>query len=176
MHVCTRSRSGLPDGFFSNPKSQFGKILEGLRLENVDIFYGHLKHFTDIWDILWPFGTFVFIRYIFPVLVSCTKKNLATLESDVFCAKKKLKAKKRGLLFTHKQEFRSGKKSRQLMWWLFQEGFCNNASLLCCSGREGCSENRATRFFAYWAIICLKLHSYIRDIFYLLLSTEKVAW
>jgi hypothetical protein len=32
---------GLPDGLFSNPKSQFGKILEGLRLENVDIFYGH---------------------------------------------------------------------------------------------------------------------------------------
>jgi hypothetical protein len=39
-----------------------------------------------IWDILLPFGTFcvhlvhfVFIWYIFPVLVSCTKKNLATL-------------------------------------------------------------------------------------------------
>jgi hypothetical protein len=42
----------LPDGFFSNQKSQFGKILEGLRWENVDIFYGHLEYFTDIWDIL----------------------------------------------------------------------------------------------------------------------------
>jgi hypothetical protein len=24
-------------------------------LENVDIFYGHLDYFTDIWDILGPF-------------------------------------------------------------------------------------------------------------------------
>jgi hypothetical protein len=37
----------LPDGLFSNPNSQFGKILEGLRLEN-----GHLEYFTDIGDIL----------------------------------------------------------------------------------------------------------------------------
>jgi hypothetical protein len=29
---------GLPDGFFSNQKSKFGQILEGLRWENVDIF------------------------------------------------------------------------------------------------------------------------------------------
>jgi hypothetical protein len=35
--------AGLPDGFFSNPKSQFGKILESLRWEVVDIFYGHLE-------------------------------------------------------------------------------------------------------------------------------------
>jgi hypothetical protein len=45
-------RTGLPDGFFSNQKSQFGYILEGPRLENVDIFYGHLEYFIDIWDIL----------------------------------------------------------------------------------------------------------------------------
>jgi hypothetical protein len=32
----------LPDGLFSNQKSQFGLILKRLRLENVDIFYGHL--------------------------------------------------------------------------------------------------------------------------------------
>jgi hypothetical protein len=43
---------GLPDGLFSNQKSKFGLILVGLRLENVDIFNGHLKYFTDIWDIL----------------------------------------------------------------------------------------------------------------------------
>jgi hypothetical protein len=42
-------------------------------MQNADIFYGHLEYLTDIWDILWPFGTF------FPVLVSRTKKNLATL-------------------------------------------------------------------------------------------------
>jgi hypothetical protein len=37
------------------------------------IFYDHCVHFMIIWYILCSFGTF------FPVLVSCTKKNLATL-------------------------------------------------------------------------------------------------
>jgi hypothetical protein len=55
VYLCT---SGLPDGFFSNQKSQFGEILEGPRLENVAIFYGHLEYFKDIEDILGPFGTF----------------------------------------------------------------------------------------------------------------------
>jgi hypothetical protein len=37
------------------------------------IFYDHLEHFVVIW-------------YIFPVLVSCTKENLATLQPDMaFC-------------------------------------------------------------------------------------------
>jgi hypothetical protein len=26
-------------------------------LENVNIFYGLLEYFMEIWDILWPFGT-----------------------------------------------------------------------------------------------------------------------
>jgi hypothetical protein len=38
--------------FFENKKSQFESILEGLRLEIVDIFYGLLEYFTDIWYIL----------------------------------------------------------------------------------------------------------------------------
>jgi hypothetical protein len=46
--------SGLPDGIFSNQKSQFGKILEGLGMENFNILY--------IWPfgipIIQPFGTF----------------------------------------------------------------------------------------------------------------------
>jgi hypothetical protein len=42
----------LPDGLFSNQKSQFGKISKGPRLENVDIFYGYWEYFTDTWDIL----------------------------------------------------------------------------------------------------------------------------
>jgi hypothetical protein len=46
----------LPDGLFSNQKSRFGQVLDGLRLENVDIFYGHLEHFTAIWYNLQPFG------------------------------------------------------------------------------------------------------------------------
>jgi hypothetical protein len=73
--------AGLPDGLFSNQKSQFGKNSQGLRLENIDIFYGHLEYFMDIWDMLLPFGTVCLCSFctFFPVLVSCTKKNLATL-------------------------------------------------------------------------------------------------
>jgi hypothetical protein len=38
----------LPDGFFSNQKSHFRQIMEGL----VDIFYDHLEFFTDVWDLV----------------------------------------------------------------------------------------------------------------------------
>jgi hypothetical protein len=89
-------RPGLPDGLFSNQKSQFGKNSQGLRLENIDIFYGHLEYSMPIWKILWPFGIFyyhlaqfVFIWYIFSVLVSCNEKNLATLSAT---ARKRTKA------------------------------------------------------------------------------------
>jgi hypothetical protein len=40
--------------------------LEGHRLEIVDIFYGHFEYFTDIWDVLWPFGTFCVHMVHFP--------------------------------------------------------------------------------------------------------------
>jgi hypothetical protein len=56
--------SVLPDGIFSDQKSQFGKILEGLAMEDVGIFatilsilqtngifYGHLVQFWVIWYI-----------------------------------------------------------------------------------------------------------------------------
>jgi hypothetical protein len=42
-------------------------------------FYAHFEYNTAIWYILWPFGNFVAIWYIFPVLVFCVNKNLATL-------------------------------------------------------------------------------------------------
>jgi hypothetical protein len=42
-------------------------------MEDIGIFYVHLVNGPAIWLILWPFGAF------FPVLVCCTKKNLATL-------------------------------------------------------------------------------------------------
>jgi hypothetical protein len=49
--------AGLPDGLFSNQKSQFGQILEGLGMENVVIFYDHLEYFMAIWhNICWQFG------------------------------------------------------------------------------------------------------------------------
>jgi hypothetical protein len=63
-----RLRTGLPDGLFSNQKSQFGYIFE---VENVDIFMA-------IWNILRTFGH-MSIWYIFTALVSRTKKTLATL-------------------------------------------------------------------------------------------------
>jgi hypothetical protein len=73
--------AGLPNGLFANQKSQFGYIFEGLRLENVDIFYGHLEHLRTFGKLYDHLVNFVLIWYIFPVLVSRTKKNLATLGS-----------------------------------------------------------------------------------------------
>jgi hypothetical protein len=48
-------------------------------LENIDIFYGHYEYFTDFGIFCDHLVHFLFIWYIFPVLVSCGKKNLATL-------------------------------------------------------------------------------------------------
>jgi hypothetical protein len=46
-------------------------MFEGLAMEDVGIFFGHLIYFVDIWYILWTFGIFcghlvyfVDIRYI----------------------------------------------------------------------------------------------------------------
>jgi hypothetical protein len=35
-----------------------GKFLEGLAMEDVGIFYGHLVNSQVIWYFLWPFGIF----------------------------------------------------------------------------------------------------------------------
>jgi hypothetical protein len=40
--------AGLPDGLFTNQKSQFGQILQGLGMENVSIFYDQLEYFSAI--------------------------------------------------------------------------------------------------------------------------------
>jgi hypothetical protein len=42
----------LPDGIFSNQKSQFGKILEGFGMEKVGILNGYLEYITAILYIL----------------------------------------------------------------------------------------------------------------------------
>jgi hypothetical protein len=34
-------------------------------MEDVGPFYGHLVHFTAFWYILWQFGYFMFIWYVF---------------------------------------------------------------------------------------------------------------
>jgi hypothetical protein len=49
-------RPGLPDGLFSQQKSQFGYILEGLEMKHVGVFYDTSEYFMAIWYILWPFG------------------------------------------------------------------------------------------------------------------------
>jgi hypothetical protein len=66
----------LPDGFFSNQKSHFGKILEGLAMEDVGICYGHLVNFPAIWHILWPFGIFS------PILVHFTRFGMLYQEKS----------------------------------------------------------------------------------------------
>jgi hypothetical protein len=63
----------LPDGLFKDQKSKFWYILEGLGMENVGIFYGHLVKCMAVWCSLCSFGIF------FPFWYVGTKKNLATL-------------------------------------------------------------------------------------------------
>jgi hypothetical protein len=61
-----------------------GQILEGFRLENVEIFYGRLEYFEDIWEIFGLFGTgCVDLVHFFVFFVSRTNKNLATLDFDL---------------------------------------------------------------------------------------------
>jgi hypothetical protein len=42
------SAAGLPDGMFSIQKYQFGKILEGLAMEDVGIFYDQMVYFMAV--------------------------------------------------------------------------------------------------------------------------------
>jgi hypothetical protein len=58
-------KPGLPDGIFSNQKSKFGQISEGLVMEDVGMFSVHLVYFSAICHILWPFGIFLVNWYIF---------------------------------------------------------------------------------------------------------------
>jgi hypothetical protein len=55
----------LPDGIFSNQKSRFGQILEGLEMyKNAGIFNGYLEYIMAIWYIPGPFGNLEVIWYI----------------------------------------------------------------------------------------------------------------
>jgi hypothetical protein len=60
------SAAGLPDGFFSDQKSQFGYILDDGGMENNVLDSDRLEYFTPIGYILWAFGNFVVIWYVFP--------------------------------------------------------------------------------------------------------------
>jgi hypothetical protein len=52
--------------FIFKPNILIWVILEGLRLENVEIFSGQLEHFMIIWYILCSFGTFLRFWYHVP--------------------------------------------------------------------------------------------------------------
>jgi hypothetical protein len=71
---------------FQTQNPNLGKKFRGLRLENAntllwpfEIFYEYLGYFMTVWYI----G--VILVHLFPVLVSRTKKNLATLRSPLIC-------------------------------------------------------------------------------------------
>jgi hypothetical protein len=55
-------------------------------MKEVGLFYSHFVYFTAIWYIYGHLVYFVVIRYMFPVLVCCTKKNLATLVQSFLSA------------------------------------------------------------------------------------------
>jgi hypothetical protein len=75
------SQPGLPDGFFSYQKPQFGYILDGLGVENVGIFWMVLEwkmlvYFMAVWHSLCSFGT------VYPFWYVWNYKNLATLRHN----------------------------------------------------------------------------------------------
>jgi hypothetical protein len=51
--------------YFRTQNPNLGKFLEGLGMEKVGIFFGHLEYIAAIWCILCPFGNLVAIWYIF---------------------------------------------------------------------------------------------------------------
>jgi hypothetical protein len=55
----------MPDGLFSNQKSQFGQILEGLAMENVRNFVS-IVYFSAIGNMLWLFCIFCGHLVYFP--------------------------------------------------------------------------------------------------------------
>jgi hypothetical protein len=78
-----QSEPGLPDGFFSETK-KFWYISEDRGIENVVVMYTYI---LVLWNISRPLGIFyghlVFffiLVYFSPLLVHCTKRNLATLD------------------------------------------------------------------------------------------------
>jgi hypothetical protein len=54
-------------------------------MEEVGLFNGHLVCFTDIWYIYGHLVYLSVIRYVFPVLVNITEKNLATTVNNYLC-------------------------------------------------------------------------------------------
>jgi hypothetical protein len=64
---------------FHTKNPNLGKLWRALDWRMFYIFYGHLEYFWRFGIRYDHFKHFVSIWYIFPILVSCTMKNLATL-------------------------------------------------------------------------------------------------
>jgi hypothetical protein len=66
---------------FQTRNPNLGKFWTASDWKKLIFICGHLEYFTDIWDILCPFGMYIMWSFgiFFPVLVCCTEKNLATL-------------------------------------------------------------------------------------------------
>jgi hypothetical protein len=72
-------KQGCQKLYFPYPQSQFGHILEGLRTENIGMFYGPLEYLTALGIFHGHLVYFVEICLYFRVLVCFTENNLATL-------------------------------------------------------------------------------------------------
>jgi hypothetical protein len=73
---CLASVSASAARYISNQNpnlGKFGKVLQRKMLGPFCLFCSQFVFFITSWFILWSFGT------IFPFLVCCTEKNLATL-------------------------------------------------------------------------------------------------
>jgi hypothetical protein len=57
---------GLPAGFHSDRKSQYGYIWEDLEMVNIVIYSGHLEYYMTVGHILLALGNVVVIWYIVP--------------------------------------------------------------------------------------------------------------
>jgi hypothetical protein len=62
----SHTKAGLPDCFFQTQNPILGKFWRALDWKLSIYFYGRLEYFTDIWDILRPFGTFCVHLVHFP--------------------------------------------------------------------------------------------------------------
>jgi hypothetical protein len=101
--IFSGSRSGLPDGVFSNQKSKVRYILEGLAMEDVGkfnvhlvyfmdiriIFCGHLVHFLVIWYIFPRFGMLYVPRKIWQPWSRPKKNWLKLFQRKLFSGRKK---------------------------------------------------------------------------------------
>jgi hypothetical protein len=67
--------------FICKPKNpNFGILWKAdLGMESFGTLHGNLAHFVIIWYVVWHFQHFAAVWSILPILVYCTKENLATL-------------------------------------------------------------------------------------------------